>query len=354
VRAVSVDKVKPGMEVGRNIYSAKGNILLSKGITLTEKYIGRLKDFGIMSLYVASKNCSEIEVNDFVSERTRSEALTITKQTLKIFHTTSMLNISKINDVIEKIIAEVTNNRDLLANFMDIRSLNDYTFAHSVNVAVLSLVTGLNLGLPQKKLKPLALGAIFHDLGKVAVKKLIKNDESETNVEIMKRHPEYGFEILRKAEGVGLQAAHIAFQHHENYDGSGYPRGLSGEDISLLARIVGVVSAFDNLTSDTSNRPRFMPQYAVEYLSVNMGGYYDPEVVRSFVSNVALFPVGIHVLLNSGEIGVVIKTHRQFPTRPVVKIIIDYNGKELNPPFDIDLMDNHIYFLERVLEEEEI
>ncbi len=355
VRTIGLEKTRPGMIVGRNIYNASGIILLSRGVILTERYIERLKTLGIMSLYISSEYCDDLEFDDVISEQTRREALVVTKESLRTLNADAKLDIKKVNEILDRIIEEVMGNKNLLSCLIDIRALNDYLFAHSVNVTVLSVMTGLQLGLPQQNLRSLAVGSLFHDVGKIALDSLYQNQEESWEIgDQMKKHPEFGFEMLRKNAGISLQAAHIAYQHHEHFDGSGYPRGLAGEQISLPARITAVASSYDNLTSDLPDSPRLRPQNAIEYLTVKSGTDFDSEVVKGFVSNIALFPIGTQVLLNSGERGIVIRAHKEFPTRPVVKVVKDHTGKLLNPPFDINLMTNPTFFLERVLDEEEI
>ncbi|PKM47501.1 MAG: HD-GYP domain-containing protein [Firmicutes bacterium HGW-Firmicutes-8] len=355
MRAISIEKAKPGMIVGKNIYNANGSVLLSQKAILTERYIDRLKSLGIMALYITSEYCDNLVFEDVISEKTRNETMAITRKSLKALKSSEKLHVRKVTDIIDRIIDEIIGSKDLLSSLIDIRALNDYLFSHSVNVAVLSLMTGLHLGIQQQKLRYLGMGSLFHDMGKIAFDNLYKNqDEFIEFEEQVKKHTEYGFEMLRKTEGVSLLVAHIAFQHHEHFDGSGYPRGLAGEEISLLARVVAVASSYDNLTSDTPAKPRILPQHATEYLTVKSGTVFDPEVVKAFISNIALFPIGTLVLLNSGERGIVIKSHKEFPTRPLVKVVKDHLGQRVNPPFDIDLMKSPTSFLERVLEEEEI
>ncbi|MFZ5641393.1 MAG: HD-GYP domain-containing protein, partial [Bacillota bacterium] len=292
-----------------------------------------------------------------ISEQTRMETVKLTREVFSNVKINAKVNVQKVNQMVDRIIEEIMSRQNFVQCLVDIRALNNYTFAHSVNVAVLSLITGVGLGFAHEKLKQLAIGALFHDIGKIGLPEdLLAKEESLTEVEAaeVQKHAEAGFEILRKVAGMSLLSAHVAFQHHERFDGTGYPRRLREGGINEYARIVAVADCYDNLTADRPGNPRVYPQQAVEYLIYNSGIYFDPDVVKNFIDNIALFPVGTPVLLNSGDRGLVSKVHKGFPTRPVVRIIRDREGRPVNPPFEIDLLDKHVYFLTGMLSEEEI
>ncbi len=356
MRALSVDFVQPGMVVGKTIYGEHSKILLAKGVPLTEVFIRRLKELGVMSLYITDDNLGDIEVDEIISEQTRAEAVKLTGETFRNVKINTKMNVVKVGQIVDRIIQEILNKGNFIQCLIDIRALNTFTFAHCVNVAVLSLITGVGLGFARDKLKQLAVGALFHDIGKTGLPDdLLMKREALTAKEIVEvqKHAEAGFNILRKIEGISLLSAHVAFQHHECYDGTGYPRTLRDSGINEFARIVAVADCYDNLTSDRPGRMRLYPQHAIEYLILNSGTYFDPEIVRKFVHNVAFFPVGTPVLMNSGEKGVVVRAHKGFPTRPVVRVIRDREGEPVNPPFEVDLLDKHVYFLTGVLPEDE-
>ncbi len=357
MRAVSIERVVPGMAVARSIIGANGEVLLAKGNNLNEHYICRLKELGILSLYVTDETIGDIEADDVISEQTRLAAKQMTKQAMHDIKVGAKFNAKKMSEVVENLIDEIMNSPNMVVCLVDIRAMNDYTFAHSVNVAVLSVVTGLAMGYARDKLRQLAVGALFHDIGKILINEEelakyanIERDPSED----YKKHTNYGFDILKKVPNINLLSAHVGFQHHERMDGSGYPRGLKGAEINEFAKIVAVADAYDNLTSDLPNRPRMMPQSAIEFLTLNSSSWFDPFITKTFIENVAVFPVGTLVLLNSGEKGIVTRVNKRFPTRPFVRIIKDSNDKLIKPPYEVDLMEAHAYFLTKVISDDEL
>lgn len=355
MRAVPVEVVQPGMVVAKTIYGEQSKILLAKGVVLTGQFIEGLKAHGIMSLYVTDETLGDVEVPETISEQTRAETVNFTREAFNNVRMNKKINVQKVNQMVERIVEEILSRNSFMQCLVDIRALNNYTFGHNVNVTVLALITGIGLGFTRDKLKQLAVGAIFHDIGKIGLPEelLARAELTETEEAEMRKHAEAGFEILRKIEGVSLLSAHVAYQHHEQFDGTGYPRSLRDSGINELARIVAVADSYDNLISDRAGKTRIYPQQAVEYLVLNSGVLFDPEIVKNFIDNIAIFPVGTPVLLNSGEKGVVIKAHKGFPTRPVVRIVKDRAGQPVIPPFEVDLMDKHVYFLTGVLTEEE-
>ena len=150
-----------------------------------------------------------------------------------------VLNESKIRDIVENILENILSRNDVVVSLTDIRSFDDYTYGHSVNVCVLSLITGNALGLSQKSLTQLGIGAILHDIGKVLTPKEILNKPgnlTEEEFEIIKRHTEEGYNLVRAKKNISNLAASVIYEHHERVNGTGYPRGIRAEEIIYTAK----------------------------------------------------------------------------------------------------------------------
>lgn len=356
MRVISVDKVKPGMVIERAVIGQNGEILLSRGMEIDGHYIERLKEIGIPALYIRDENIGKVEYDEVISEQTRQEALKVTKDVINSIRLSSDFDLKKVNKVVDELISELLTSKDLLVALVDMRAANDTSFYHGVNTTVLSVITGIALGYDPKKLGQLAYGALLHDIGIIMLPpELLKKQapmSTEENEQIMK-HPELGFEILRKKEGVSLMSAHVALQHHEKFDGTGYPRGLTGDEISEFARIVAITAIYDNLISIGSEATRVLPHKAIEYLTMHSGKWFDPEILQVFIRTIAVFPLGTLVFLNSGETALVTKVNKKFPTRPVVRVYKNRAGAKVHPPFEIDLAKNPAYFVQKVLTDAE-
>lgn len=338
MRQVGVNSLKIGDVLGKTIYSSNGRTLLGQGVKLTPLFIGKLRDMGISIVYIEDQRFNDVVVEDVISEEHRREAMEKIEQCTQAVRLGKDIDGFPLKNMISKIVEEIMFKKDILVSMMDIRSRDNHTFAHSVNVCVLSTVLGKAMHLDKEKLEILAIGALLHDIGMVHLPTNLLNIPGEltpAELEHMKTHTTLGFEDLRKRKEFSLVVAHIAFQHHEHINGTGYPRQLKEGEIHPLAQIVAIADLYDKLTSDHSELKRVMPHEACEVLMGLADKVFPLEPVRIFLRNIAAYPTGITVRLSTGEIGVVVDQNLSIPTRPVVRVFedADFNGghgKEYN------------------------
>lgn len=346
------------MVVARSIYNSDGRVLLHAGIILDDVYIKRLQQMGIYSVYVKDDLIDDLNLHipELISETTRINTIKDIKQNFLNLEKNRKLNIRAVKTLVDNILDELLLNSNVLVHLSDIRTFDDYTFAHSVNVCVLSIVTGITLGYHDLKLKELGLGALLHDVGKTRIDKSIINKPDDLTREEfaeIKRHTEYGFEILRQYDEISLLSAHVAYQHHERWDGNGYPRQLAGENIHEYARIVAVADVYDALLADRPYRPSYTVNQALTVLKRMGGIYLDKNCVTALISNIAIYPIGTIVELSTGDIGVVVDNNKEFPNKPVLRIIFDKSSRKLCSPHEIDLSKLSTVVIRRALTQEE-
>lgn len=340
MRKISLERARAGLYVARTILSLDGIVLLYAGSKLTEENIQHLKSYNITEIYIEDELSKGIVVTDVV----REDIVLDVKAKIKTIMTTPSLKISvdgkKIMELVEKLLDNILNSDFIIANLSDIRSIDDYTYSHSVNVCILSLITGIALGIKGENLKDLGVGALLHDIGKIMIDEKIL--QKPTNLTInefdeVKKHTVYGYEILKNSNDVNSTAHIIALSHHERKDGSGYPYNLKNNDIPLPARIVAIADVYDALTTNRIYRKKMLPHEVVDYMCSLSNKHFDKTCLDAFISHIANYPVGTAVMLNSGEKGLVAKYNKNFPNRPVVRVVIDENGKMLVKPKEIDL-----------------
>ncbi|MCO5386806.1 HD domain-containing phosphohydrolase [Desulfosporosinus sp.] len=350
MRQVSVNSLTMGDVLGKTIFSSLGRILLGKGVKLTPLYIAKLRDMGISILYIEDDRFDDVIVEDVISEEHRREAMEILEKSTRSVRLGKELDGFDLKRIINKIVEEILFKKDILVNMMEMRSLDNQMFAHSVNVCVLSTILGKALLLDREKLETLAIGAILHDIGKVQVdpKLIAKVDLTAEEVETLKTHTTLGFEDLRKRKDLNLVIAHIAFQHHEHMNGTGYPRQLKEGEIHPLAQMVAIADLYDKLTSDHSNVKRIMPHEACEILMGLAGMLYPLEIVRVFMRNIAAYPTGVTVKLNTGEIGVVVDQNLSMPARPIVRVF-DESDFGSNVVKEYNMVEKRTIFIQEVL-----
>jgi putative nucleotidyltransferase with HDIG domain len=339
MRAIDIEQIKEGMRVAKTIYDDAGRILLSTGVALNSLYIKKLKIFGIPFIYIEDEIVGSLEIESVINEQVRIQTVKALKNVVENARIHNKLDLRPVSDMVNKIMDELRSVPHLLVQLVDPCSANTHLYGHCVGVSVLSILTGMALGLDQLKLKVLGMGAILHDIGK----SLSRGQEHTTN----------GFEILRNNKALNIMVAHVAYQHHEKYDGTGYPRQLQGEDIQLYAAITSVADLYDNLVTNPGSNLRMYPYQALEMIVAESGKAFHPKVVQAFSKNIAPYPVGTAVRLNNGAIGVVVFVPRNYPTRPTIKIITDQVGIRQTDLPELNLMEEKTLFVNEIITEQE-
>jgi HD-GYP domain-containing protein (c-di-GMP phosphodiesterase class II) len=360
MRLLAVDQVTPGMRLGKSLFDMDGRLLLSAGTTLSWASVNRLTLRGYSSVYIAD-SLNDVELADIISDSTRQEVMRCTDDFLRRGVINSTLAeipkakpekseespvvqvgprfAERMEHAADILVEEVLSAHDAIIGLVDLKSMNDVSFAHSVQVALASLVVGRVMGFDRGKLKQIGLGALLHDVGKTRVDSSIWSKPGRLSPDEMQQaqsHALAGFEILSQSN-TGLLESHVAFQHHERWDGSGYPRGLSGFGISTYSRICAVCDSFDAMISDRPYKQALHPFEALEVLRKTAGTLYDTEVVKSLCSVVAPYPIATNVLLSTDEIAVVKRLIAPDLSRPVVLVTKDTNDQFYPSPRELDL-----------------
>ncbi len=337
MRFVPTGCVREGMILGKTLYNASGEMLLSKGKEIIPMYIERLKLLGINGVYIDDIMSKDIEIQNVISDEVRNKAVqgirSVFVHSVGDSPSEKMQAISEAKQIVEQIMAEILKNNNLMVNMVDLKVFDEYTYYHSVNVAVLSTVVGVAIGMNQKDLFALGFASLLHDLGKVFIDKGILNKSdrlSSSEFNEIKRHPEFGYTYLRGMFDVPVKSTLGVLHHHERYDGSGYPSGLLKEQISLFGRIIAVADVFDALVSDRPYRKALLPSDAMEHIMGNGGLIFDPNIARIFAMKVAPYPLGTAVELSNGCVGLVVENYEGFGLRPAIKIIQE-KGKNVRP-----------------------
>ncbi len=361
MQRLPVARLRSGMVVARPIVGSSGQMLLSTGTVLNEMYIRRLREKGIPSIYIQEQTPElNVQVDDVISDESRLRANVAVRDLMKDVRTelaVARRGFVTLNDVqvrksVNSLVDELLANRDIAVNLADIRSLDNYTFGHSVQVGVLAILTGITMGYDHLRLRDLGIGAILHDIGITRVPEAIATKTGALTPEEMaemQKHCAYGFDILRYQPNLSILSAHVAYQHHERHNGEGYPRGLKGDEIQEYARIVAIAEQYDSLISDRPWRAAHLPHEAVEIIAGGGDYYFDYRVVKPFLENVAVYPVGTLVELNDGTRGVVTQVQKGLTLRPTIRLLRCEDGTAIKPPIEVRLLDHPTLLVSRVL-----
>ena len=345
MRLVPIECVKPNSVIGKTLYDIDGRILIRSGLSLTEGIIDKIKNIKILSIYIIDEYSSE-EIEDTIKPELRQKAILTIKEAFSNINRITVADkfskresvyFNNIQNMADNLIENVLNNKNVLLSLVDIRSLDNYFYSHSVNVAVTALTLGIALKLPKRQLQYLCTGALLHDVGKVFVPKEILMKPGEFTPEetsMLEKHSALGYKYLSDSYDLSAHTKIIALQHHERPDGLGYPNKLTSDEISTLSKIVSIADAYDTLSGGRLNKKALFPSDVLEYLMSNAGTMFDYDMVNIFCKIVIPFSQGTLVNLSNGDIAVVKETLPNFPLRPIVKIIkssnLDTIDQEIN------------------------
>jgi len=357
MRLVPIGCVVEGTAIGKDIMNSKGTILLKKGVVLNDSLITRVEENNVLSVYIDDEY-SDQEINDIIKPEVRQKTVLAIKETFEnierfnLRSKTGDLNLKKrlmvtgmekyldnLKYMSKHIVEEMTSNRNIMINLVDIKNIDTYTYQHSLNTAILSLILGIELKLRKDDLFPLFFGALMHDIGKAFLPKNVVNKRGNFTAEEMdkiKSHTNLGYDYLKEHYGINSASKVVALQHHERFDGNGYPKGMSGEHIHRFSRIVAIADCYDAMTSDTPNSKALPPNEAIEYIMGAAGTHFDFEMARVFTRKVIPYPEGTLVNLSNGHVAVVELVNPNFPLRPIVKTL--KKGAKLEDLPNIDLM----------------
>lgn len=348
MRRVHIDFVQEGEVCARPIFASNGSVLLGVGIPLTLRFIERLRNMGIETLYIEDYLTSDIFPESMIRDESRKKAINSVYQSMK-----DLIEVSQtekrsfapdiggnLRKVFEEILYDIKSAKEVLVNLTSLFSTDSYLFNHSVNVASIACVMGIIRGYNHQQLVELGIGALLFDVGMtVFPEEMWQKGTALTSEQRLRleKHTEEGFNLLRNQHNIPLLSAHCALQHHERMNGEGYPRNLKGDEIHEYARIIAIADVYSALTSPRPYRKGYSPSEAIEYFYASGDELFDYELVKLFCKNVAIYPVASTVRLSSGQIGVVSKVVPGWTHRPELRIIREKDGSAPSSPYEIDL-----------------
>lgn len=341
MRLVRLENVKEGMILGKTIYNTTGIPLLLKGAKINSVNIISMLRNGLHGVYIDDEYSSGIEFEDIIDEKLRLQ----TVDEIENFFDTANNNINSkylnssienLGERIQAMLEQIKQNKQTMINLIDLKTHDDYTFQHSVNVAVLSGAVGLEFGYDSKRLYSLMMGALLHDIGKKFTDIEILNKPAKLTseeFEAIQRHPIEGYEFAKKYLNLPIESLFCILQHHERFDGTGYPYQKKDKNIHLNAKIVAIVDVFDALTSNRIYRIPATPSEAIEFIMSSASSQFNMDVINAFLKKVAAYPLGTIVVLSNGIKAMVIENEGKHVLRPKLKVISDVVEEE----FYIDL-----------------
>lgn len=328
MRLIAAKALLPGNIVGRDIIFDKNRVLIRQGAALVHTQIERIVRMGFQGVYIEDALSHDIIIQPAISDALRQKTLALLRPLFtnieQDIHRKSQEELLTLLPVIKSMIKEISEYRERMPNLTDICCFDDYTYTHSVNVAVLSILLGVALGMSQHMLTDLALSAFAQDIGKLFIDKRIINKQSKLTFdefEEVKRHSIAGYNYLNLSGAIPALSKSAVLSHHEQFNGAGYPGGLAGEAIPLFGRILCIADVYDALICARPFRNAMLPCDAVEYIVSGYNTSFDPTIVDAFMRKVAPYPVGTCVQLSNNIVGIVVENFEGAGMRPKLRVI---------------------------------
>jgi putative nucleotidyltransferase with HDIG domain len=347
IKMFLIKDLKPGMIVAKDVYTIVDELVVARNTTLTARGITRLEAYDLKEIPIRIDETSVQEVSEEeekVSSYTASEKMKQSESFQKFYKAFDEsvrvsekviddivlrdggINENLINTMVDRV-ADVSNNGIFIFDMLHcMRELDDLTYAHSMSVALICKVFGEWLRMSKEDIRVLKIAGFCHDVGKVKIPKEIickKGKLTQAEYEIVKKHAEFGYDILRRKE-VDERVIMSALMHHEKCDGSGYPNKLKGSQIDEFAKIVAIADAYEAMTASRCYREALCPFTVIEEFEVNALKHYEPKYILPLMEMIVQSYIGNHVELNNGVVGEVIMINRNNLSRPVVKTKTEY------------------------------
>lgn len=358
----------------KDIYLDNDFIAISKYIEVKDEDINRLKKWDITEVFIKdleSEGATHNSVQDFdkflreykVFKNIYLNIIKQTKNNLGNFRHNNLVNMKELNEIIDGLLDIMNRNLNSFIALLSIFNFNkeDFYYVRSLNVAIISLIIGKGMKLSDGILKKLGLGAILYDIGLVKVPEKILNKQYKHTPEEyaeIKKHTVYGYKLMKSNFRFEEEMAAIALEHHEYFNGKGYPRGISGNEIHLYAKIVAIaheaekvmknnriLSDEKNLSADKKNVEKKLLFDSVKLIMQGANNKYDPIVSKVFIGIFNVYPVGSVIILNDKRKALVFATNNNFPIRPIIKIMSDENGNFTENGEVINLVENNQIFI---------
>ncbi len=332
-----VDRRLDGIELGNvtaeNIFSRDGSLLVKEGTIISYELISKLKKHKVnyrdilSEISVANKAEPLIPKEEMVTSIQAVETVFEDIMNPDKLRTESAIpedNIELVKKVINSLMATLSSKEELLYRLTDVMGVDEYTYRHSVNVTILTILTAKAMGYVEAEIKEIALGALLHDIGKALIPVSLlkkKGRLSPEEIVVMKEHPQLGYDLIKDLHNLPNSVKDIIHLHHEKMDGSGYPNQLCGLEIPRYVRLVTVCDMYDAMTTTRVYRKPMPIHTALEILMKDAVYKLDPEVYRQMTSTICLYPTGMGAILSDGRIGIISKYRHASPTRPIIQLV---------------------------------
>ena len=294
---------------------------------------------------IAEKQAAKPVVTELREEAARArrlhgEANKVMRNVMGDIRLGQTIQVDRVMPLIENTVESIFRNQDALLPLVRLKTHDDYTFEHSVGVCALLVAFGRAMQLPKEVIREVALGGLLHDVGKACVPDEILNKPaklSEEEFSVMQKHVVLGIALLHNTDGISDIAMQVVGEHHERFDGTGYPNRQVGEKISVYGQMAAIVDVYDAISSERVYHKGMPPSLALKKLLEWSSHHFSPQLVKTFIRAIGIYPTGTLVQLESKRLGVVIEQNDGNLLEPVVRVFYHAGQQHYIPPEIIDL-----------------
>jgi HD-GYP domain-containing protein (c-di-GMP phosphodiesterase class II) len=354
---LTIQDLRPGHRFTRPVFDDKKNLVILPGSILRQKDIERFTRWGLSRLHTRGKVILD---RDSLNFERQSIKLAVKHQRLYRSSNTydscirgfdkfyndllkgMKTDTSRIDYIINNLNNAVAESKTELIEILQQQQPDggNPLVANSVNCAIISMIIGGSLKMPNHRIVQLATGALLHDIGWIMVPQdylSMTGKLSEGQWELIKSHPYHSHSIILNQFKYPAEVAETALYHHEHWNGSGYPKKINSMKIPLAARIVAVADAYTAMLTKRAYRDEFVSYTSLKTVMGDVNRKFDPEIVKALLSELSLYPVGSYVLLNNNTVGYIVATNPNSTIRPKVKVLMDHQGNEVDDQEVVDL-----------------
>lgn len=350
MRCRTLDELEGNEILAKPIMAEDFCIILPEGAVLKPGYIKKLRELEIQKVYI--KEDSEEE--SVLILKTEMESTVKEKIKEILGHHTYHHNeeLMQLCETADNIIVSIVQEDEVAEQVYDIKERSADIYEHSLSICTMAVLTALKMNMPPNVIHDIGVGCLLHDIGLryLAIEYTDQNLSmlSDGDMAEFRKHPVYGYSALKDEGWISDISKGIILYHHERLDGSGYP--LRASSLTEAIQIVTVCDTFDEMICGIGC-DRVKVHEAVEYLKTFKNIKYGATIVDTFLKFIAVYPTGSRVLTNEGELGVVIRQNKEFPERPVIRILADKKGRKTEQEIIKDLVKIHHVFIEKTLDD---
>lgn len=324
------------MTVARQVLDPRGGqVLVTPGTVLTDTAIVRLSERGVWDVSVVAERGPRgrfrpaiapprvQRVGGMLKSETVQDAVETYRTILTVLEGQAKLDAGTAATVVDTMLEEILANLEVVTAITTLKQADEYSYRHAVGACLVTMTVASRMGHDRQTVRDLGLAALLMDIGMLRLpREILKKPGRLTPEEwsVMQQHVDWGYQILRYTKGIRPLVAQLAYQHHERWDGSGYPRRLNGHEINPQAQLIAMADVYDAMTSDRPNATAQPPFVVAEHLLSLSGKQFAPDPCLQFVNNLLNYQPGVALELSDGRQATVVDRDPLAPTRPVVQL----------------------------------